>query len=171
MKQGASYALPWTGDKWEVIRQDVPSIAVTHTVLALVPLETQETSGWDFYIHKELLPSCKWQGAGKHCSALCVCRAVGVYPRGGNAGTSLSPAHRGWQSPSLPSASPCCEVLSIHVRQVHAWAHSSWNQRSLFLCQQCSIEVSVCEARPASPIFCLSSQCNIRLVRWDTPFS
>lgn len=120
MKQGERYALPWTEDKWEVIRQDVPSIAVTYTVLALIPLQTQETTGWDLHSLSEPLPGCKGQGHGRHCGALCVYRAVGVLPRRGNAGTSLSPAHKGWQSPSLPSASLCCGILSIRIRQAHA---------------------------------------------------
>lgn len=83
-------------------------------------LQIQETSGWDLHIQNELLPSCRWQGDESHCGALCVCRAVGVFPCRGNAGTSLSPVHKGWQSPSLPSASPCCGILSIHIRHAHS---------------------------------------------------
>lgn len=45
MKQGEGYALPWTEDKWEIISQDVPSIAVTCTVLAVVPFRSRRPQG------------------------------------------------------------------------------------------------------------------------------
>lgn len=35
---------------------------LSHVVLALVPLQTPETSGWDLHVHNTLLPSREWQG-------------------------------------------------------------------------------------------------------------
>lgn len=62
MEQGESYVLPLMEDEREIIKQDVPSTTVSCAVFTLVPIQSQETLGWDLHIDSMLLLSHIWQG-------------------------------------------------------------------------------------------------------------
>lgn len=97
-------------------QEDMPSTAVTCAVLALSPLTDPGDLGAGICTFATCFsPAANGRGDGRHCGALCVCRAVGGSPCGADAGASHSPTHRGWQGASPRSTLLCCGISSIHV--------------------------------------------------------